>query len=202
MQTYKISREWLNRMGLIFFFLLGSSAWFFYDGLVTYPRDNAIFIARENLEKTYPDDPVALESAWIKIADENKYPLEKNDLPDHLKNIEGQFKWGCGVLCAAVLFLLFVLRDSLRKIKNDEESFTGITDRLAPFATLTTVKYKDVIGFDKARWDKKGIAKIIYKTSPDAPHRFVLVDDYKYSGSEDILKRCETVVEQKNAAKR
>lgn len=201
METYKISREWINRMGLILFFFIGSAAWFFYDGLIVYPRDNAIFEAREAVEKAFPQDSIALESEWQKIATEKNYPLSKDDLPDHLKNVNEQFKWGSGLLIFALLFALFIVRDTFRKIKNDTETFTGIAAVPAPFATLTTVKYADVIGIDKARWDKKGIAKIIYKIAPDAPHQSVLIDDYKYAGSEAILKRCEGIIAEKIAAK-
>lgn len=201
METFKISREWLNRMGLILFFFIGSAGWFFYDGLIAYPRNNEIFDARETLEKAFPQNPAALEAAWEKTAAEKGYPTDKEKLPDRRKNSGEQLKWGFGLLAIAALFALFIIRDAFRKIKTDEKSFTGINAVPALFATLKTVNYNDVIGVDKSRWDKKGIAKIIYKTAANAPHQAVFIDDYKYAGTEKILIRCEETVAAKIAAK-
>ena len=38
--TAKYSREWRSRMGIILLMIAGSSGWFFYDGLVAYPKFN------------------------------------------------------------------------------------------------------------------------------------------------------------------
>ncbi len=196
--TAKISKEWRERMTIILVLLAGSAGWFFYDGLVSYPKFNVKADAYAELVEIYKADEAQLEDEWKKLALERGW--EVDEVPKKRKNEAQQFKWGTGIAIFAAIFLLWMLREMTRKIVFDEEKFDGISILFPLISKIVPVEFSAVIGIDKRKWDKKGIAKIFYKTSAGTRNS-VLVDDYKYAGSEEILFRCEKILEAKKAAK-
>lgn len=201
----KYSREWLNRMGIILLLFIGSSGWFFYDGLITYPRYNEGAAAYVEIARMVEEEGLSGETAeaevakrWAKVAADFKGdPAEP---PTHFKNVDQQLHFGTGLGVLAVLFLIWILREMKRVIRADDETFEGITKVLPMIYSKKTVPYDAVVGLDKRKWDNKGIAVIHCKNADGSKFR-VIVDDYKYAGSEGILEKCETVVAAKKAAK-
>ncbi len=194
--TAKISREWRDRMIIVLLMLLGSSAWFFYDGAVAYPKYNIKADAYAELQRVYQADETLLKEKWKALAIENHWDPE--DVPKKRKDEAQQFRWGSGLLIISVAFLLWMLREMHRVILANDEKFIGITQAIIPFNALREVRFDSVFGVNKRRWDKKGIAVVFYKTEKGT-RASVLIDDYKYAGSERILERCEAVIEEKKA---
>ncbi len=194
----KISHEWRERMAVVLIFLLGGAAWFFYDGLVSYPAYNEKADAYSELSSVYGADATLLQEKWNSLAIEKGWA--QDDVPKHRKNEKQQIQWGTGLLVCAILFLLWALNEMRRKVVSDGEKFLGISTGIPPFSFLVPIKFSSVVGIDKRKWDKKGLAKVFYKTDAGVT-RSVLIDDYKYAGSEKILTLCERVVEEKKNAK-
>lgn len=196
--TAKISREWRDRMIIVLLMLLGSSAWFFYDGAVAYPKYNVKADAYVEIQRVYQADENLVKEKWKACAIENHWDPE--DVPKKRKDEAQQFRWGTGLLIISVIFLLWMLREMHRVILSDDEKFIGIARTIPPFNALREVRYESVFGIDKRRWDKKGIAVVFYKTDSGS-RAAVIVDEYKYAGSERILERCEAVIEEKKSRK-
>lgn len=194
----KISREWRDRMIIVLLMLLGSSAWFFYDGAVAYPKYNVKADAYAEIQRVYQADENLVKEKWKALAIENHWDPE--DVPKKRKDEKQQFQWGTGLLIISVLFLLWVLREMHRVILADDEKFLGIGRAIPPFNNLKEVRYDSVFGVDKRRWDKKGIALVFYKTDKGS-RASVIVDDYKYAGSERILERCDCIINEKKTRK-
>ena len=196
--TAKISREWRDRMIIVLLMLLGSSAWFFYDGAVAYPKYNIKADAYAELQRVYQADETLLKEKWKALAIENHWDPE--DVPKKRKDEAQQFRWGSGLLVISVAFLLWMLREMHRVILADDEKFIGITRAVIPFNALREIRFDSVFGVDKRRWDKKGIAVVFYKTEKGG-RASALIDEYKYAGSERLLERCEAIIEEKKARK-
>lgn len=196
--TAKISREWRDRMIIVLIMLVGSAAWFFYDGAVAYPKYNAKADAYAEIQRVYQADEALVKEKWTALAIEKNWNPE--DVPKKRKDEAQQFRWGSALLIISALFTLWMLREMRRVITADDEKFVGIARTLPPFNALRKVAFASVIGVDKRRWDKKGIALIFYKDAAGT-RRSVIVDDYKYAGSEKILQRCEAIIEEKKARK-
>ena len=194
----KSSREWRDRMVMILLMLVGSAAWFFYDGFVAYPKFNVKADAYAELKKVYGEDSKILGEKWKERAIENDWKID-DDVPEHRKDEAQQIRWGSGLLAAAALFLIWVIREARRVITADSEKFLGIKKAFPPFNSLVSVRFDSVVGIDKRKWDKKGIAGIFYREN--GAMKCVLVDDYKYASSERILEKCEQIVAEKKAAK-
>lgn len=185
-------------MIIVLLMLLGSSAWFFYDGAVAYPKYNIKADAYAELQRVYQADETLLKEKWKALAIENHWDPE--DVPKKRKDEAQQFRWGSGLLVISVAFLLWMLREMHRVILADDEKFIGITRAVIPFNALREIRFDSVFGVDKRRWDKKGIAVVFYKTEKGG-RASALIDEYKYAGSERILERCEAIIEEKKARK-
>lgn len=200
----KYSREWRDRMGIILLMIVGSSGWFFYDGLVAYPKYNEGAAAYAQIvemvkEEGVPEESVRTEAAarWEKCAAE--FDADPKEPPEHPKNIAQQLQFGVGLGIFAVAFLLWVLREMRRVIRADGETFDGLTTAFPPFNGKTSVRFDSVFGIDRRKWKNKGIAVVHYKNEKGRPCR-AIIDDYKYAGSEAILEKCDAVIAEKKAA--
>lgn len=196
--TAKISREWRNRMLFVFVFEILFAAWFFYDGLVTYPKYNLKADAYIELAKTNPNaDEAALKSKWEMLAQEKGW--DTKELPKQRKNEAQQIHFAVGLLVCALLFALWVVREMRRKIVANDETFTGITTGIPPFNFLETVQFSSIVGLDKRKWDKKGIACVFSRRANGSRKRYI-IDDYKYAGTEAILNHCESIIAKKKSS--
>lgn len=98
----KLTSTWRNRMLFVGFMIIGVAAWFFYDGLFTWPAE----AERYTEYKVIADGLIAsgavadeeapeITLAWKKFAKENDLP-EKVPSERTEDDIAGQFKWGGG----------------------------------------------------------------------------------------------------------
>lgn len=202
--TAKYSREWRDRMGIILLLIAGSSGWFFYDGLVAYPKYNVGAAAYAKIVETAKEEglsDVAAETEaakrWEKCAHE--FSGDPKNPPERPKNVAQQLHFGIGLAVIAAAFLAWVFREMKRVVRADDEKFDGLTTAFPPFNGKTTVKFASVFGVDKRKWKNKGIARVHYKDERGRSRR-VEIDDYKYAGSEAILEKCEAVVAAKKSA--
>lgn len=196
--TAKISREWRDRMVIVLLMLAGSSAWFFYDGAIAYPKYNVRADAYTEIQRVYQADENLVREKWKALAIENHWDPE--DIPKKRKDEKQQFQWGVGLFVISVFFLLWMLREMRRIIIADDEKFLGISRAIPPFNSLREIRFESVFGVDKKRWDKKGIAVVFYKNA-NGTRSAAVIDEYKYAGSEKILARCEEVIEAKKRQK-
>lgn len=201
----KYSREWLSRAGIILLLLLGSAGWFFYDGFVTYPRYNVGAAAYAELEKMVAEEGLSGDEAdaeaarrWEKCAE--RFNGDPKEPPRRPKNVAQQMHFGIGLAVLAVAYLLWIRREMKRVVRADDTEFDAFTTAFPPFNAMTRVRFDSVFGIDKRKWENKGIAVVHYKDAHGTSRRAV-IDDYKYAGSEEILKQCETVIAAKKAAK-
>lgn len=192
-------------MGIILLLLVGSSAWFFYDGLVAYPAYNrqaqAYAKITEEVNSTGIDNRLAeteIASRWEKIAPE--LGGDPKDPPKREKNVAQQLHFGIGLAVIALLFAAWILREMKRVIRSDDENFDGIVTLFPLFYKTKNVRFDSVFAVDKRRWNNKGIASVHYKTESGRSDR-AIIDDYKYAGSESILKKCEEVIAEKISKK-
>ena len=200
----KYSREWRDRMGIILLLIVGSSGWFFYDGLVAYPKYNEGAAAYAQLaemvrEEGFDDADAEKEAAerWEKCA--ANFSGDPKEPPKHAKNVDQQIHFGVGLAVLALALLAWALREMRRVIRADDEKFDGLTTAFPPFNGRVSVKFDSVFGIDRRKWNNKGIAVVHYKDEHGRRRR-ALIDDYKYAGSEAILERCEKVIEEKKKA--
>lgn len=199
----KYSREWRDRMGIILLMIVGSSGWFFYDGLVAYPKYNEGAAAYAQIvemvkEEGVEENAVKTEAAkrWEKCAVE--FGGDAKEPPEHPKNVAQQLQFGVGLGIFALVFLFWVLREMRRVIRADDEHFDGLTTAFPPFNGKTSVRFDSVFGIDRRKWKNKGIAIVHYKNEKGRPCR-AIIDDYKYAGTEAILEKCETVIADKKS---
>ena len=151
----------------------GASAWFFFDGSVTYPNElkrcEAYWQATDN-----PNDPwKPMESRdWVKVAASNDWSKEiPRETPDKQREKIGtQFFYAIGSLIIAIPCLLkwFLARGTW--VEGDEKSIRTSWGQ--------ELKFEQVETLNKRKWKDKGIAKVKY-LDEGQPVTFVL-DDFKY----------------------
>jgi hypothetical protein len=146
----------------VFFLVLG--AWFWWDGLVGYPRSNQRWSAYEEHKKNgqLADWPAYAKSkGWVE-----KQPHKFHSRED----VIGQYVFGglCNLLGA--ILLVYWATQIRRTLKTDSEAVYTPSGTRVPFTAIT--------GVGKKNWDAKGIAKVRYTL--DGKHRQFIVDDYKF----------------------
>ncbi|MEM7387215.1 MAG: hypothetical protein AAF514_19935 [Verrucomicrobiota bacterium] len=195
-----IDSWFFKRMGKVIALFLGFSAWFFYDGFVSYPKDNVIFREHEAFQKIMAERDEFLltetdEAAWDAVAKEKGHPPQtswkefaatKNwpekppkELHDEW-DLRGQYFFGtlCGLVGLGVL--VWTLMNRGRNLKADGDAFTTPTGTRVPF--------DQVFRIDKRKWPQKGLAHIFYKDDNGAKKKTV-IDDLKFRGADRILDR-------------
>jgi hypothetical protein len=183
----RLTGTWRNRMLFVVVMILGFSAWFFYDGMVTWPAEAERYeewlsVARAELGRDLEEGSIPPEAklAWERHAKEkgwsSKIPKERTE-----EDIAGQFKWGTGVGLVGLGFLAWVLWNQTLHIRADDQFVYSARGKKVPWEAFT--------GMDRAKWEKKGIAVALYEEN-GAEKRLVL-DDYKFGGTEPIIVEIE-----------
>jgi hypothetical protein len=170
-----LSKTWKNRQLIIGFALITLGAWFFYDGAVGFPKKNVRFHAFKELEEQ------GRQSEWAALADKNKWPRtipEKEYKPVDLK---GQFVLGGASTLGGLLALGLLLKSMNQNLRSDDEAIYGASGQRVPFSAIT--------GFDRSKWDSKGIMFALYQQ--DGRTRRLVLDDYKFAGAELIIQQAE-----------
>lgn len=162
-------KSYLWRYALLAAVGLGFSAYFFYDGLIGYPKKLEYAIEWEKLSHLDTDQRA---EAWRKIVAERGWPKRTPDekAEEIAASIPGQFFWGVitALIGLPALYLLIMSRNSWV-----ERTEGGVTTSWGQ-----TMSFADVVELNKSKWAKKGIAKAKYIDQGRA--RIFVFDDFKY----------------------
>ncbi|HMO13199.1 MAG TPA: hypothetical protein PKD64_01715 [Pirellulaceae bacterium] len=168
---------------VVFFAAVG--CWATYDGLISYPKKLKIAEAYDELrdlsgpEKTKKWHEMTTEKNWSR------------DVPKSPAEVQGDiyFNYFLMAICFPLgLFFLgkfFRIRGSWLEFKDGQLSTSW----------GESLDFKQLEKIDKVKWNKKGIAKLFYKSSAGNQSMFVL-DDFKYDRVPvgKILEVAETFV--------
>ncbi|MHA3774075.1 hypothetical protein ACXR0O_21310 [Verrucomicrobiota bacterium sgz303538] len=160
----RIAPIWKKQKLFVAIFFLALGGWFWWDGLVGYPRSNERWTAykQHETEGRLSDWPgYAWSRGWVE-----KVPHKFHSRED----IVGQYVFGglCDLLGA--ILLIYWATQIGRTIRTDEEAVYTPSGTRVPFSAIT--------GVGKKHWDSKGIAKVRYSLS-GRQGQFI-VDDYKF----------------------
>jgi hypothetical protein len=170
-----ISSMWRKQKFLLAFFLIAVGCWFFYDGLVGYPKKNAAYNAYKNLEAEHRVNEwptVAKERGWSREAPHRLY--EKPD-------IAAQLVIGSLSVTAGLLTGLWVSRVGRATLRSDGTTVWDPRGRAVPFTAIT--------GVNDRRWKTKGLADVFYNMN--GRRGKIRFDDYKFDGCEKIYAQIE-----------
>ncbi len=175
--------RYLAMAGIGFFM----AAWFAFDGLVGYPREQQRSAAYEKLVEDVPDKK-ELYQQWRELARSNGWNVDtpKEKAAEYNNKIVGQYVYGTICLILAIPALLFFVRSRSQWVETTEDGLTTSWGQ--------TVKFSDVYLLNKKRWANKGIAKAHYNEG-DAKKVFVF-DDFKFDREPlgEMLKQLEAVL--------
>jgi len=183
----RLTGTWRNRMLFVAVMILGFAAWFFYDGLVTWPAEKERYekwleVAHEELGRELEEGSIPPEAklAWERYAEEQGWSTE---VPDERtqEDIDGQFVWGGGVGLIGLVFLGWVLWNQTLHIRADDQYVYSARGKKVPWEAFT--------GMDRAKWEKKGIAVALYQEG--GKEKRMTLDDYKFGGTEPIILEIE-----------
>lgn len=183
--TAVISKEWKQRKLIITLALAGLGCWFFYDGLVAWPKNNVRAKAYFELRDKYGKDTPELEKAWETVKTERHWSGGKP------KKIYGRDDLVMQLVLGAVVFIaaganLFHYYRSLPLTTRLENGRIILPDG-------RQVELGKIRALSKKRWDNKGIADLAYESARGETVRFIL-DDYKFIGAAQILEEVEKVL--------
>jgi len=163
----KMSCDYRWRRGLLAAVLIGWAGWSLYDGAVAYPeqsqRAEAFRLLRDSDEPDWTNK-------WQQTARQRGYPIDDPGRPHSQQDIITQYIYVAITLPAGLFCAWSFVRSFRRWIGADEHCLLDSSGRCVPFDTIT--------GLNLDRWDRKGIAIVLYD-SADGLGKFVL-DDWKY----------------------
>ncbi|MEM0964703.1 MAG: hypothetical protein AAGJ81_00955 [Verrucomicrobiota bacterium] len=189
----RISSEWRRRMLLLFLMIFGMGCWFLTDGYLVWPAEAERYaafreIADEMIASGDAEDEESsvLQLAWQRFAEEADYPA---DIPKERTDaaIREQRVIGWSLVSAALLFLAWVAWNHTRSVVVEGEVITG--------ASKEKVNFNQIVGMDRKKWKKKGIAYAIYEI--DGKQKKLTLDDHKFIGCEEIILEAERRIEER-----
>jgi hypothetical protein len=164
------------------------SAWFFFDGLVTYPKNLMYAEAFEEIQSEVTNE-VERVKRWRSLAETQGWP---QSVPDKsaatIRNdISGQYIFGVLSFLLGAPALYFYLRSRHQWV---ESSSDGLTTSWGQ-----TVRFSDVTQLNKKKWDAKGIARAHYNEA--GQQRTFVFDDFKFERQPlgQILRQLESVLQ-------
>src|SRR4051812_21141137 len=88
----RITSVWYKQKLFVALFLLGIGAWFYWDGLIGYPRSNEHFLANQELVKS------GHEKDWPTVAGKKGWTT---DVPEKFHNVgDIRLQWVCGTFAS------------------------------------------------------------------------------------------------------
>lgn len=149
---------------------LAYSVWCLYDGLIAYPAK----LVQSNV---YHGELASLEGdqrdkAWLERTITEGWPTHVPKAPDEIKNdIVKQYMQiaVCLVIAIPMLLKYFLARGTYVEATEDE---------IRPSWTKTVIPFASITKIDKAKWAKKGIAKLFYTV--DGKTKMFTMDDFKF----------------------
>ena len=160
----RISSIWKKQKLFVALFLIAVGLWFFFDGVVGYPRSNERWLAYEQHNKE------GRLTEWPKYADSRGWVHEQPHKFFKREDIIGQFVFGSlGVLMGTIVLIYWVTQKN-RVLRTEPDAVHTPAGTRVPFQAIT--------GLGKKRWESKGIAVVRYEL--DGRKGQFLVDDYKF----------------------
>jgi hypothetical protein len=164
------------------------SAWFFFDGLVTYPKNLMYAEAYEEIQAQV-DNKGEQAKLWAEKANSEGWPTAQPEKKAAtLRNdINGQYIFGALSLLLGIPAIYFYLRSRNQWVESTDDGWTTSWGQ--------TVRFADVKQLNKKKWDAKGIAKAQYNDAGKL--RTFVFDDFKFERQPlgQIIRQLESVLQ-------
>ena len=174
----RISKIWTKQKLFVSLFMMAIGGWFFFDGLVGYPRANERYIAwkthqdegRDNEWPAYADQRGWKRTEWPNYVREHSLAGNLPAVPFGRDKIIGQYAFGSlGMLLGGIIFVYWLTQKG-RILRTDADAVYTPAGTRVPFDAIT--------GLGKKRWESKGIAVVRYEV--EGRKGQFIVDDYKF----------------------
>ncbi len=196
-----ISKEWRRRMLFMLFMVSGISAWFLYDGYITWPAEDQRFDEYTEVKQglvdagkidaeVEHDDSATLQLAWKHHAAAKGY---KDDMPKERTDasIREQRVIGWVMMSGAAIFAAWIGWNHRLRITTEGDVVIGVSGQ--------RVEIGSIVGMDRKKWDNKGIAYAIYEEG--GKQKRLCLDEHKFKGCEAIILEAERRIEERKSAK-
>ena len=160
----RVTPIWKKQKLFVAIFLLAIGGWFFYDGLIGYPKSNERWEAHEKFVK---EDRV---SQWPDFAKSQGWSVTEPHKLLTKEDIVGQFAFGGLAALLGVITLAYWAVQKGRVVKTDADAVHTPAGTRVPFSAIT--------GVGKKKWEAKGLATVRFEIE-GRKGEFEL-DDYKY----------------------
>jgi hypothetical protein len=176
--TAKISKRYLQWLGMVAAFCIGIPLWFLYDGAIAYPKQR---VRAHEYEKLKEEDRL---DEWETIAADHGWPTKD---PGEPKNSVPQYVLAALLAPPGLWCLCSLLRFRKRWIELNETGLRTNSGRQLEFGQIITL--------NKKKWKSKGIAIIRYQR--DGRKKRLVLDDWKYDSDETraILREIEARID-------
>ena len=130
----------------------------------------------------------AFNSGWETTSAEQGWPEKYPGEPKNPYAIDQQFYMAAGIIPFSLCFLVLLLRNRGSWVEGDEQGLRNSRGAQLHFDQIEAV--------DKKRWDKKGMAKVIY--SAEGTKRIFLLDDcnYEYKQIRALVRLVESKIDR------
>lgn len=171
----RISGAWRNRMILLVIFIFFWGLWFLYDGYHEWPARNDRYLAYQELVEAGQED------RWPEVTAQQGWP---SDVPERFfRSDELLVQQIIGIVLSGLG--LWALIHFVRGMRQTLWAADGVVH--GPGGEQ--VSYESVRSIDMRKWNSKGIAVLVYEE--DGEEKRLVVDDYKFTGAEEILAEIE-----------
>lgn len=167
-----LNREYAARHLGVALLFAGLGGWFFVDGSVRWPAENAAWEKRTGITV----------AEALRQHPELKHEHEKenrDDIPPHWPDDlarQLQFATLCGI--AALVIATRVGLNSRKSLEWDEEQMNGSLTGGCPLS------FSDVVGVEDRQWARKGIIVLLAKDG-----RRVTLDSWHHAGVDELVAR-------------
>ena len=198
----RVTPWFFKRMGILVLMLLGMGGYFFYDGIIGYPKNNAKVDKKDWFEHEFIGSFDAAKKdghlgEWIAEQKAKEMPTgengeapkwatyaARNGWPEDIKRytteeIDQQFWWAGAMALGGFVVLIKLLLDR-------RKTLVAKTDHMImPGGAI--VRYADAFRVDKRKWDIKALAYVFYRAN--GSEKKAVIDDLKYDGAGRVLER-------------
>jgi hypothetical protein len=160
----RVTAIWKKQKLFVSLFLIAIGGWFYYDGLIGYPKSNVRWTA---YEKFKAEEHLTEWPAYAKSQGWDDHPPHKLLTRD---DIIGQFAFGGLAFVLGAITLAYWGAQKGRVVKTEADAVFTPSGRRVPFTAIT--------GVGKKKWDAKGLATVRYEI--DGRKGEFELDDYKF----------------------
>jgi len=180
----KVNSSHLVRLAIIGCFCVGFGLYCLYDGYIGYPGQQER--AKEFIKFTEEHkalEPLEIANQWKVYAAEKEWPTGNPGEPKEDHEIAFQFVMAGATGAVGLIFVVQLFMWRGRWIEVNDSTITSSRGH--------QFHLDDIVGLDKKKWDKKGIAKVLYQT--DGKNGRLVLDDcnYERDTTQKILRQIE-----------